>query len=722
MQKWGTYCGGAGTERAIFGFLDNHENLFITGFTTSPSGISTTGSHQANLGGNSDAFLLKFGTNGQRIWGTYLGGTQEDRGICCSYDPSGIIYVSGYMNSSGLGTSGSFQDQKNTAFLSDGFLAKFDTAGTLDWFTYYGGNGQDIARSCMLDDSMNVDLVGFTAMGLDSTSTTGVHQPTYGGSQDAFWAKFKKDGTRLSATYYGGNQTEYGMFGKASGNSFYLLGSSLSQSAISTPGSHQSVNGGTEDAFLIKFRESCLFYHAVDTVSYCDSLVSHTGRHVWRQSGFYQDTLVMSNGCDTIYSYQLTINNSRVLSDTVTICHGQIYTFPDGDTSSVPSIDSSLFQVKGCDSLIITHLMVNYPVEIFLGASICQGKTYTFIDGDTSSQSSIDTSIVPGLICDTIYYTNLEVNSPKLIKDSKTICQGSIFTFPDGDTSSIPQIHLSLLKTASGCDSIVETQLSISPTYNRNDTIDLCGKSTHTLPDGRTVNSSGNYTSRLTSILGCDSVVITKLSFNEPSSQHQKAVICPGEVFVFPDGDTSTVSHIDTSYFLSHKQCDSLIITELKVEAIDTSVITSGNNLRAGDTSATQYQWINCETGAIIPQFTGPTFTPPNNGSYAMIIFQNECQDSSSCYAFETVGLKSLQRNNDVIIYPNPTHQNLTLELDQVVSELVVTVYNPIGQEVFRKTYRHKKELNLELKGSNGVYWLNLEAEGIHQRFKVIKQ
>ena len=52
------------------------------------------------FGGNNDAFLVKFNTNGLRQWGTYFGGSDYDFGYSLCIDVTGNIFLSGQTNSS----------------------------------------------------------------------------------------------------------------------------------------------------------------------------------------------------------------------------------------------------------------------------------------------------------------------------------------------------------------------------------------------------------------------------------------------------------------------------------------------------------------------------------------------------------------------------------------------------------------------------------------------
>lgn len=215
-RVWGTYYGGAGDEYGCSIDNDASGNVYLTGGSSSNLGtiIATSGSHQTACSGAYDCFLAKFNSNGVRQWATYYGGTGIDNGSSCSTDNSGNIYMIGY---TGSGTStvmasvGSHQPTYGGG-VYDAFLVKFDNAGVRQWGTFYGGYGTDYGWSCSTDASGNIYLGGQTNTDTSATiiATSGSHQSTNGGSFEAFLVKFDGSGVRQWGTYYGGAGFDYG--------------------------------------------------------------------------------------------------------------------------------------------------------------------------------------------------------------------------------------------------------------------------------------------------------------------------------------------------------------------------------------------------------------------------------------------------------------------------------------------------------------------------------
>jgi hypothetical protein len=255
IDPWATYYGGNGDDRGYGVAVDSNGNVYLAGWTASTTNIAAPGAHQTTHGGNSDAFLVKFNSNGVRQWATYYGGSEHDRCYDVTLDSYGNVYMTGSTSSpTNIATVGAHQS--TYGYNTDAFVAKFSTSGVRQWATYYGGSGQDVGNGIITDNSGNVYVTGYT------TSTTNIaatnsHQSLYGGGTDAFLFKINANGVRQWATYYGGSAYDngYGITSDASGN-IYIIGWTESSTNIATPGAHQTVLAGGSDAFLVKFNSN----------------------------------------------------------------------------------------------------------------------------------------------------------------------------------------------------------------------------------------------------------------------------------------------------------------------------------------------------------------------------------------------------------------------------------------------------------------------------------
>ncbi len=248
---WGTYYGSNAADEGYDIAVDDSGFVYMTGKTASDTNIAAGGFQDTMGGGTYDAFLVKFDSNGNRIWATYYGGSGTDEGISITVDLAGNVYLVGTTNSlTGISSEGF---QNNIAGNKDAFLVKFDRNGNRLWATYYGGPSNDTGLALELDNIGNIYLGGRTS------SSAGIayngYQNNHGGNQDAYLVKFDSSGTRIWATYFGNMGTEDGVYslGIDPFNNIYIAGKANSITGIANGGFQDTIGGGEYDAFLTKF-------------------------------------------------------------------------------------------------------------------------------------------------------------------------------------------------------------------------------------------------------------------------------------------------------------------------------------------------------------------------------------------------------------------------------------------------------------------------------------
>jgi hypothetical protein len=95
------------------------------------------------------------------------------------------------------------------------------------------------------------------------------------------------------------------------------------------------------------------------TISSCGSYVSPSGLYTWTTTGIYSDTLTNTLGCDSIILIDLTINNASNTAITLNACES--YTSASGNhtwTNSGTYTDTLVNNV-GCDSVLTYNLTIN---------------------------------------------------------------------------------------------------------------------------------------------------------------------------------------------------------------------------------------------------------------------------------------------------------------------------------------------------------------------------
>jgi gliding motility-associated-like protein len=159
---------------------------------------------------------------------TYSGSTTDNFGYSASYDADGFLYAGSSSFGNGYPTSiGAYQtfwaggDGQGSIPGTDMALTKFDTTGSfLIWSTMYGGSGDDLPHSLVVNSANELYVLGTTGSP-NLPTTVGAHDNSFGGGTaytpegigvsyplgaDMVVAKFSADGTQLlGGTFLGGS-------------------------------------------------------------------------------------------------------------------------------------------------------------------------------------------------------------------------------------------------------------------------------------------------------------------------------------------------------------------------------------------------------------------------------------------------------------------------------------------------------------------------------------
>ncbi|MFN3951172.1 MAG: gliding motility-associated C-terminal domain-containing protein [Thermaurantimonas sp.] len=271
-RLWATYYGGLFNDNAFAVATDPSNHIYLAGTTNSPTGISTTGSHQPSLGGGTDGFLVKFDENGLRMWGTYYGGINAESNVdvAVNFNGTQIILAGTTLSNNNIATAGSFKPTISNLTASDGFFAAFTDTGVRLFGSYFGGTLADEINAVQFDASGNFYIAGQTNSTADIASP-GSFSSTLSGNSDGFYAKFTTTGQRVYSSYYGGPALDEIRSIFVRNNLLYLGGITQSTSGIATPGSFKPTLAAGINGFIAQFdtngttRNWATYYGGVNT-------------------------------------------------------------------------------------------------------------------------------------------------------------------------------------------------------------------------------------------------------------------------------------------------------------------------------------------------------------------------------------------------------------------------------------------------------------------------
>jgi len=141
----------------------------------------------------------------------------------------------------------------------------------------------------------------------------------------------------------------------------------------------------------------------------------------------------------------------------------------------------------------------------------------------------------------------------------------------------------------------------------------------------------------------------------------------------------------------------------LTVTNIDTTITTSGFTITSNQAGA-NYQWIDCnDNNSIVLGETSQSYTNAPNGSYAVVITDGMCSDTSACVTIVGVGVETLE-SASVFIYPNPNNGSFYVSTSGG-TDFSLSLYSIDGRTVMERiAIKEENQLiNLE-KIESGVY------------------
>lgn len=294
----------------------------------------------------------------------------------------------------------------------------------------------------------------------------------------------------------------------------------------------------------------------------------------------------------------------------------------------------------------------------------------------------------------------INVNPTYNLTESETICEGATINYPDGSSAVISgnTSHINSMSTLLGCDSIITTNVLMSPNYNLTENETICEGAIINYPDGNSevINGNTSHISNMSSILGCDSIITTNVTMGLNYNLTEDVTQCSGSNYTYPDGSTSTdinTSESHVSNLQSINGCDSIITTNITINPTPINTVSETNNILTSNQNGGNYQWINCDEGnANIPNETNQSYTPINNGNYAVEINLNGCSSTSECINISTIGINDLN-DNIFSIYPNPAKNTIVITSSLSLNNLSYSIYDSQGRLVHSGLFKNNGQI-----------------------------
>ena len=188
--------------------VDSAGNIYIAGQTGSAATTtaynadgSAFGTTLASLG-LTDGFLIKYNTSGVVQWVTRMGGTGADIAYGVTTDSTSNVYVTGSFTGTGTfynSDSSAFATTLANAGSTGAFLAKYNSAGFVQWVARIGGTGADVGYTIQVNSAGDVYVGGQHTESVNAYNSNGTFfgsstpASSYGGAF-SFIVKYNSSG------------------------------------------------------------------------------------------------------------------------------------------------------------------------------------------------------------------------------------------------------------------------------------------------------------------------------------------------------------------------------------------------------------------------------------------------------------------------------------------------------------------------------------------------
>lgn len=191
--------------------------------------------------------------------------------------------------------------------------------------------------------------------------------------------------------------------------------------------------------------------------------------------------------------------------------------------------------------------------------------------------------------------------------------------------------------------------------------------------------------------------------------------------YVWNDGDTTNTNSVSSAqaYWVTITDANgcSAVSGHQNISVYPASSVSIAEH---GDTltsiNSISYQWLSSDT--VIPGATDSVYVVHETGDYAVQVIDTNGCNATSMYTHVVIsGISSLSREGQLIAYPNPATDILTIQVNNFSPEMIF-IYDVTGKlAIEEKFMQHINIGNLQ----PGLYFIEVKGEGVVGRRNFLK-
>lgn len=221
-----------------------------------------------------------------------------------------------------------------------------------------------------------------------------------------------------------------------------------------------------------------------------------------------------------------------------------------------------------------------------------------------------------------------------------------------------------------------------------------------------------------------DDIEIRGYDVCSPSTGTDTQFSC--SAFSWIDGNTYNSSNSTATHTIvggAASGCDSIVTLNLTIPNLSATVSLAGETLTCNET-ATSYQWVDCNNAnAPISGATSQSYMATVNGSYAVTITDGSgCTATSTCTQIASASITTMQEEQLIQLFPNPTKGEFTIELPAGLNKGEIIIRDLRGKTIATRQIQSEKLVTMEIVGAKGVYFVEIITGNRRETMRLIKK
>ena len=333
-----------------------------------------------NISASSDGFVMKINASGNPSFVHIISGGTS-RVTAMEVNGSDELILAGYYSGTVDMDPNAGVSNVTSSGAVDAFISKWDDNGNFVWTRSFGGASNTRLNDIDLDNLGDIYTTGSYQGSIDLDPGTGTYSASNFGNNSIFFSKIDSNGDFVFGEGIGSTAENWGdaiCWDPSSTEDFVISGRYLETIDFDPNLGISNLVAGSSPyfGFIAKY-SPCTTTSASFSVTECTSYTVPSGDETHTTSGIYMDTIANSEGCDSILTISLTI-------DDILAPVADLATLPDatGECSVTPSSPTA---TDNCVGSITGTPDVSFPIT-------SQGTTlitWTYDDGNgnTSTQT-----------------------------------------------------------------------------------------------------------------------------------------------------------------------------------------------------------------------------------------------------------------------------------------------------------------------------------------------